>query len=53
VAIIDFNRRSGGQRREFSPCEAERFKECTTVVKHARAEGRDASRLTARKPESD
>jgi hypothetical protein len=31
VALIDFNRRGGGERREFSPCEAERFHERTAV----------------------
>jgi len=31
VAIIDFNRRSGGEPRSFSPCQAQRFKERTAV----------------------
>jgi len=31
VALIDFNHRSGGERRQFSPCEVERFRERTTV----------------------
>ena len=31
VAIIEFNRRKGGEPRVFSPCEAQRFNERTTV----------------------
>jgi hypothetical protein len=46
VPIIDCNPRRGGERREFSPCQAERFKERTTVERvHGRLKDEFGGRM--------